>query len=112
MEIVDVISNKILVIGLGQIGLPEAKYVKEKGFEVYGFDISPEAIERAKIMTGIKRAQNFGDFDVYIICISTHAPDDVFSPNIEGVLSIADRISKEAKKDGAWLLSTTGYAIL
>jgi UDP-N-acetyl-D-mannosaminuronate dehydrogenase len=95
------ISNKILVIGLGQLGLPVAKYVKEKGFEVYGFDTSLEAVKRAEIMTGIKRAQEFGDFDVYIICISTHASEDIFSPYIEGALSIAHRISEEAKKDGA-----------
>jgi UDP-N-acetyl-D-mannosaminuronate dehydrogenase len=43
MEIVDVISNKILIVGLGQLGLPVAKYVKEKGFEVFGFDANAEA---------------------------------------------------------------------
>ncbi|MFZ0695831.1 MAG: hypothetical protein WAM88_01690 [Nitrososphaeraceae archaeon] len=26
--------NKILVIGLGQLGLPVAKYVKDRGFDV------------------------------------------------------------------------------
>ena len=30
--------NKILVIGLGQLG-PVAKYVKDRGFDVYGYDI-------------------------------------------------------------------------
>src|SRR5919106_290905 len=64
-------SNKILVIGLGQLGLPVAKYV------------------------------NFSGFDVYIICISTHKQEDLFSPQIDGILSIVqDKISKEAK-DGA-----------
>jgi len=91
----------VIVIGLGQLGLPVAKYVKEKGFEVYGFDASTQAIERAERTIGIKRALDFREFDVYIICISTHAFEDIFSPSIEGVLSIADRISKEAKKNGA-----------
>jgi len=91
----------VIVIGLGQLGLPVAKYVKEKGFEVYGFDASIQAIERAERTIGIKRAVDFREFDVYIICISTHAFEDIFSPSIEGVLSIADRISKEAKKNGA-----------
>ncbi|NAL78042.1 hypothetical protein DYY65_07315 [Nitrososphaera sp. AFS] len=49
-------------------------------------------------MAGIKRARDFGDFDVYIICISTHAPEDIFLPNIQGLLSIAERLSKEAKR--------------
>jgi UDP-N-acetyl-D-mannosaminuronic acid dehydrogenase len=93
--------NKVLVVGLGQLGLPVAKYVKEKGFEVYGFDMNIKAIERAEKMAGIKRAQDFGDFDVYIICISTHAPEDIFLPNIQGLLSITERLSKEAKRDGA-----------
>ncbi|MFL6423018.1 MAG: winged helix-turn-helix domain-containing protein, partial [Nitrososphaeraceae archaeon] len=65
--------NKILIVGLGQLGLPVAKYVKEKGFDdVYGYDISPKAIDRAEKTAGIKKATDFSDFDVYIICVSTH----------------------------------------
>ena len=56
--------DKGLIIGLGQLGLPAAKYVKEKGFETYGYDTSIEAIERAERTTGIKRAYDFRDFDV------------------------------------------------
>ena len=94
-------KNKILVIGLGQLGLPVARYVKGKGFDVYGYDISPKAIERAEKTAGIKEAVNFSGFDVYIICVSTHKQEDLFSPQIDGILSIVrDKISKEAK-DGA-----------
>ena len=92
---------KILIIGLGQLGLPVAKYVKDRGFDVYGYDISTKAIERAEKTAGIKKADNFSGFDVYIICISTHKQEDLFSPQIDGILSIVqDKISKEAK-DGA-----------
>ncbi|HYZ49532.1 MAG TPA: hypothetical protein VE593_01495, partial [Nitrososphaeraceae archaeon] len=94
--------NKILIVGLGQLGLPVAKYVKEKGFDdVYGYDISPTAMDRAEKTAGIKKATDFSDFDVYIVCVSTHKPEDMFSPYIEGLLSVIDRISKEAKRDGA-----------
>src|SRR5690242_16757949 len=94
--------NKILIVGLGQLGLPVAKYVREKGFDdVYGYDISPKAIDRAEKTAGIKKATDFSDFDVYIVCVSTHKPEDMFSPYIEGLLSVVDRISKEAKRDGA-----------
>jgi UDP-N-acetyl-D-mannosaminuronate dehydrogenase len=94
--------NKILIIGLGQLGLPVAKYVKEKGFEdVYGYDISPQAIDRAEKTAGIKKATDFSDFDVYIVCVSTHKPEDMFSPYIESLLSVIDKISKEAKRNGA-----------
>jgi lactate dehydrogenase-like 2-hydroxyacid dehydrogenase len=37
--------DKVLVIGLGQLGLPVAKYVKDRGFDVYGYDISTKALE-------------------------------------------------------------------
>src|SRR5918912_729075 len=90
--------NKILVVGLGQLGLPVARYVKGRGFDVYGYDISTKAMERAEKTAGIKKAINFSDFDVYILCISTHKQEDMFSPQIDGILSIVqDKISKEAK---------------
>ncbi|MGB7637069.1 MAG: hypothetical protein WBL88_05805, partial [Nitrososphaeraceae archaeon] len=94
--------KKVLVVGLGQLGLPVAKYAKEKGFDdVYGFDISSKAMDRAEKIAGIKKANDFSNFDAYILCVSTHKPDDMFSPQIEGLLSIVDRISKEAKRNGA-----------
>lgn len=40
--------NKVVVIGLGQLGLPVAKYVKEKGFDAYGYDINEKAMEVAQ----------------------------------------------------------------
>ncbi|MDF2767553.1 MAG: wbpA, partial [Nitrososphaeraceae archaeon] len=37
--------NKVLIIGLGQLGLPVAKYIKQRGgFDVYGYDISSKAM--------------------------------------------------------------------
>ena len=106
---------KVLVIGLGQLGLPVAKYVKDRGgFDTYGYDISTKAMDRAQKIAGIKRigdnstgndgirsnntaAYDFTEFDVFIICVSTHKPDDMFSPQIDGLLSIVEKISKEAK---------------
>ena len=100
--------NKVLVIGLGQLGLPVAKYVKQQGgFDVYGYDISSKAMDRAQTTAGIKKANNFSDFDVYILCISTHKPDDMFSPQIDGLLSIVDKISKEAKNGALVSIEST-----
>ncbi|MBA3285927.1 MAG: potassium transporter TrkA, partial [Nitrosopumilus sp.] len=90
-------TNKVVVIGLGQLGLPVAKYVKEKGFDAYGYDISEKAMEVAQSNYGIKKASNFKDFDVLIICVSTHRPDDMFSPQIDSLLSVMEKISREAK---------------
>ena len=100
--------NKILIIGLGQLGLPVAKYVKQRGgFDVYGYDISSKAMDRAQTTAGIKKATNFSDFDVYILCISTHKAEDMFSPQIEGLLSIIDKISKEAKNGALVSIEST-----
>ena len=90
-------NSRVLIIGLGQLGLPIAKYVKEKGFDTYGYDIEQKAIERAEKVASIKRADSFSDFDVYIICVSTHKPDDIFTPQIDGLLYIVEEISRKAK---------------
>lgn len=45
---------KVLVIGLGQLGLPVAKYIKQRGFEVWGYDVSLKAIERARTAASIR----------------------------------------------------------
>jgi UDP-N-acetyl-D-mannosaminuronic acid dehydrogenase len=101
-------TYKILVIGLGQLGLPVAKYVKDKGFDVYGYDISTKALERAEKTAGVKKAINFSGFDVYIICVSTHKQEDMFSPQIEGILSIVqDKIAKEAKNGALVSIEST-----
>jgi UDP-N-acetyl-D-mannosaminuronate dehydrogenase len=89
--------NKVVVIGLGQLGLPVAKYVKEKGFDAYGYDINEKAMSVAESNFGIKKASSFNDFDVLIICVSTHVPHDMFSPQVDGLMSVVEKISREAK---------------
>ena len=88
--------EKILVIGLGQLGLPVAKYVKEKGFDVYGYDNNERALDNAEKQYGIKKIDNFSDIDVFIVCISTHREDDISSPQIDGLMDITRKIAKEA----------------
>jgi UDP-N-acetyl-D-mannosaminuronic acid dehydrogenase len=60
-------------------------------------------MEMAHRSAGIKQVTDFSshDFDVYVICVSTHKSDDIFCPQVDGILSTADKISREAKKDGA-----------
>jgi nucleotide sugar dehydrogenase len=88
--------EKILVIGLGQLGLPVAKYVKEKGFDVYGYDNNHLAMDNAEKQHGIKKLDNFRDVDVFMICISTHREDDISSPQVDGLMAITRKIAKEA----------------
>jgi UDP-N-acetyl-D-mannosaminuronic acid dehydrogenase len=48
--------TSILIVGLGQLGLPVAKYVKERGFETYGYDVNPKAMDFAEQTAAIKKA--------------------------------------------------------
>ncbi len=100
-------GNKVLVIGLGQLGLPVAKYVKERGFDTYGYDISPKAVELAQKTAAIDKATIFGEFDVFILCVSTHKAGDIFSPQTDGLLSIVERISNEAKSGALVSIEST-----
>jgi UDP-N-acetyl-D-mannosaminuronate dehydrogenase len=99
--------NKVVVIGLGQLGLPVAKYVKEKGFDTYGYDINEKAMQIAESNYGIKKATTFSDFDVLIICVSTHRPDDIFSPQVDGLMSVVEKISREAKTGAVISIEST-----
>jgi UDP-N-acetyl-D-mannosaminuronic acid dehydrogenase len=101
------VFDKVLIVGLGQLGLPVAKYVKEKGFDTYGYDSSTKAMDRAEKTEGIKKASNFSEFDIYVLCISTHKAEDIFSPQIDGLLSITDRISREAKNGALVSIEST-----
>ena len=65
---------KVLVIGLGQLGLPVAKYVKDRGgFDTFGYDISTKAMDRAQKIAGIKRigdnSTGIGGIRIIIIII-------------------------------------------
>jgi UDP-N-acetyl-D-mannosaminuronate dehydrogenase len=99
--------KKVLVIGLGQLGLPVAKYVKDKGFDVYGYDINSESMLRAQEKIGIKTTTSFRNFDIYIICISTHNPSDISTPQIDGLLSVINKISMEANNGSLVSIEST-----
>ena len=98
--------KKVLVIGLGQLGLPVAKYILDKGFETFGFDVSTEVMKLAKTC-GIKVTQNFSDIDVFVVCISTHKQNDIYSPDVAGIVDIARRISNEAKNGALVSIEST-----
>jgi hypothetical protein len=67
--------------------LPVAKYVLDRGFDTYGYDISVKAMEHAEKSAGIQPALDFGseDFDVFIISVSTHQPDHICVCNCERI---------------------------
>src|SRR5688500_1900247 len=89
--------KKVLVIVLVKLGLHVAKFILDKGFDVYGYDINNETIIQAKKTIGIKTTTSFKNFDIYIVCISTHNQSDIYSPQIDGIFSVINKISSEAK---------------
>ncbi|MGH9974814.1 MAG: NAD(P)-binding domain-containing protein [Nitrososphaeraceae archaeon] len=100
--------KKVLIIGLGQLGLPVAMYVKLQGFDAYGYDLSQKAMQRAEKVASIKSADDFSEFDVYIVCVSTHKPDDMFTPQIKGLLSVVrEKIAIEAKNGALVSIEST-----
>jgi UDP-N-acetyl-D-mannosaminuronic acid dehydrogenase len=91
-------DKKILIIGLGQIGYVNAEYMTKLGLDVDGYDVVEKAMQRALDAGVIKnKATNFKDYDYYIICISTHNPDNIFMPYLEGLFEIARRLLDEGK---------------
>ncbi|HET6458176.1 MAG TPA: potassium transporter TrkA, partial [Nitrosopumilaceae archaeon] len=91
-------NKKILIIGLGQIGYSNAEYMASIGLEADGYDISEKAIQRALDNKVIRdRASSFSNYDYYVICISTHRPEDMFVPYLDGLYDIARKISHEGK---------------
>ena len=99
--------NKVLVIGLGQLGLPVAKYVKQRGLETYGYDMNSERMKQAEKNYGIKSIEQFDDIDVFILCVSTHDPDDEYTPYVDGLFELARKISKEAKNGSLVSIEST-----
>lgn len=100
-------SKKVLVIGLGQLGLPVAEYVNDKGFDVYGYDINSDAMIRAQEKIGLKTTSSFKNFDIYIICVSTHNASNISSPQIDGLISVINKISMEANNGSLVSIEST-----
>src|SRR5215213_2062410 len=100
--------NKVLIIGLGQIGFAVASYIKkQEKYDVYGYDISSAARDRAELKIGIKNAADFSGFDIYMVCISTHSPDDIFAPDTSGLISVANKLSQEGKEGALVVIEST-----
>jgi UDP-N-acetyl-D-mannosaminuronic acid dehydrogenase len=101
------VFEKVLVVGLGRLGLPVAKYLVDRGFDTYGYDIDNSAVERAERIASVRKATNFNDIDVFIICVSTHKPEDMFSPQVDGLLSVIKEISSGAKNGALVSIEST-----
>ena len=64
-------------------------------------------MELASQVYGVKSFKDFSDIDVFIICVSTHNPHDISSPEVEGLLSLAESISIHAKAGALLSIEST-----
>ena len=92
------VGKDVLVIGLGEIGFSNAEYMTSRGLKVDGHDINEEIISRALTKGVIRqKATTFHGYDFYVICVSTHNPSDMMSPQLKALYETVYRISKEGK---------------
>lgn len=99
---------KILIIGLGQIGYHNAEYLARLGLNADGFDLEPLAVQRAITAKIIRReAPTFSGYDYYLICVSTHNPNNMNEPSFGGLLEIAERLEREGTEGGLVSIEST-----
>ncbi len=85
---------KVCVAGLGQIGYPVAQYVKAKGLETYGYDISAAAVARVAEI-GVKATANWNEIpkaDIYIVSVTTGQLNDC--PDLSAVFDVSKKIAQ------------------
>lgn len=90
--------GKVCVAGLGQVGLPTASYVAEKGIRIVGYDIDKGKVKLAE-GSGLQATSDWSEVppsDAYIICVSTSWTNG--HPDFSALEAIADRIQEHHRK--------------
>ena len=98
----------ICVIGLGQIGFPVAKYIVSKGYEVYGFDINPAAVEYGVQNGKFKATTQWSQIpkaDIYIICVTTAQINN--QADLTAVFETTKKIAEKADSDTLVTIEST-----
>ena len=100
------VCMRICVIGLGEVGLATAKYIVDKKLDLWGYDISSAAVERARKVGILKVTQNWDDVplsDVYLICVYTGLKDEV--PDLSAVFDTCEKIKVKTRQSAKPLVS-------
>jgi UDP-N-acetyl-D-mannosaminuronic acid dehydrogenase len=118
-------DNKIVVIGLGYVGLPTAAILANAGFEVHGVDVNPATLhvlntggcpigepEVASLVTGALASGRLAASDtpvtgdVFIICVPTPITDDKRA-DVSIVRAATRTLAKYVKKGDLVILEST-----
>ena len=97
---------RICVIGLGEVGLATAKYIVHKKLNLWGYDISSAAVERAREAGILEATQNWDDVplsDVYLICVYTGFKSE--SPDLSAVFDTCEKIKARTRQSAKLLVS-------
>jgi UDP-N-acetyl-D-mannosaminuronic acid dehydrogenase len=101
-------SKKVLVIGLGEIGLATAEYLTSLGITVDGYDIREVAWENAKKRQVIRNSpKDLSEYDYYIVCVSTHCIGNLFVPDLKAIYDIADQLAVKGKPGSLVCIDST-----
>jgi nucleotide sugar dehydrogenase len=101
-------TMKVCIVGLGQIGYPVAQYVKAKGIETFGYDISSDAVARVAKM-GVEASadwKNVPKADVYIVSVTTGQTGEG-CPDLAAVFDVCKKISQKSAKDTLVTIEST-----
>jgi UDP-N-acetyl-D-mannosaminuronic acid dehydrogenase len=96
------IRLKVCVVGLGKIGFSTAEYVKNRGFEVFGYDIDPKAVKFSE-SKGIKAFEEWdkipSDIDIFIICIYIgFEKGTLVRPDLSSLKDLCQKIMRKNKE--------------
>jgi len=97
---------KVCVLGLGEVGFATAKYIVDKGLDVWGYDTNSEAVERAKKVGILRTSRVWGDIpsvDIYLICVYTGLKGDV--PDLSSIFDVCEKINAKAVSSNHPLVS-------
>ena len=90
-------TMKVCIVGLGQIGFPVAQYVKTKGIEIFGYDISSAAVARVAAI-GVEASADWKEVpkaDVYIVSVTTGQTGEG-CPDLGAVFDVCKKISQKS----------------
>lgn len=99
---------RILLIGLGEIGYSNAQYLAQNGVIADGHDINMNTVQKAIDAKVINRQPTtFSGYDYYLICVSTHNPQNMYTPCFDGLLEVAKRLANEGKEGALVSIEST-----
>jgi nucleotide sugar dehydrogenase len=119
---------KVLVIGLGYVGLPLAQEAARRGLDVTGFDISSRAVDGLNagrshvddlsdadiaemLANGFRATSDLadaGDPDVLVICVPTPLSESE-GPDLTAVIAATETAGKLVRQGGTVILESTTY---